>query len=109
MTFNRKYNIIDLDLGDFSNITREEIFKYNILSINDTIIRSLFGIPSCYEIYFHNSDLNRLYRDSIHFEYQKIIALLNNLKEYKGFDTKYGYRIKKSKLIYKVYNDYYHK
>lgn len=103
--FKNEYKIIDLDQCDY-DYKDNDIFKYNMLKINNTIIRGLFGVPPYKEIVFYNINLNELYRKTIHSDYIKIKELFKELESF-GISTKKDVRINKKKLIYTRINDYY--
>lgn len=75
------FRVIDLDKGGESLISRtnEEIFDFNMRKLNSTIIDAIFKVSLDKDISFFNTDIDRLYIDSVNDDYQKFPDFLETL------------------------------
>lgn len=88
--FNGNYYIIDLDKGKFLEQEYTDIFRKNITNINKIIINSIFGLKKIESLEFYDSELEKLYYNSLsgieEYFYELIERLFyknSNIKEVK--------------------------
>ncbi|MBQ9024098.1 MAG: hypothetical protein IJ105_02620 [Bacilli bacterium] len=103
------FKIIDLDQGNFKdNLTEEELFRYNMININETIIYSLLRKDKRKEIIeFYDKDLEKMYKEYAIKDFKKMKLFLKELEKH-NINTVKDIKLNSNKLVLTTENYYRH-
>ncbi|MBQ1496224.1 MAG: hypothetical protein IIZ40_02590 [Bacilli bacterium] len=95
--FNGGFKVIDLDKGIFVDDEVENIYKYNMSEINQTIIHSIFNESRNKMLEFRNQKLRKEYLETVYSDPLKMKDLLKDISN--TYNKKYMLLLNKNDII----------